>query len=111
MKLTGYIVCPKIYLLLYVTWDDDVTSRDNDIIMSKQPPSWIRHLGFRIFSKRQKTAQNYWKILKTNKNVLKTRKQMKIIALKLFFINRNRKITNLGKHACQNAVAMVTSSS
>ncbi|KAL9951226.1 hypothetical protein ACROYT_G043850 [Oculina patagonica] len=51
MKLTGYIICPKIYLLLYVTWDDDVTSRDNDIIMSKQPPSWIRHLGFRIFSK------------------------------------------------------------
>ena len=59
MKLRGYIVCPKIYLLIYVTWDDDVKSRDNDIMMSKQPLSWIRHLGFQNFPKRQKTAQNY----------------------------------------------------
>ena len=98
MKLTGYIVCPKIYLLVYVTWDDYVTSRDNYNVKTAailDPPSWI----------------GFWKILKTNKNVLKTRKKVKIIALKLFFINRNTKITNLGKHACQNAVAMVTSSS
>ncbi len=36
---------------------------------------------------------------------------MKIIELKLFFINRNTKITKLGKHAYQNSLAMVTSSS
>ncbi len=36
---------------------------------------------------------------------------MKIIALNVIFVYRNRKIANLGKHVCQNAVAMITSSS
>ena len=49
MKHTRNIVCPKIYLFIYVTWDDDVTSRRNCIMMSKQPPSWIRNLGFQNF--------------------------------------------------------------
>ena len=40
---------------IYVTCGDDVTSRDNYIMMSKQPPSWIRHLGFQNFSK---TSEN-----------------------------------------------------
>ena len=57
--------------LVYVTWNDDVILRE--IMMSKQPPSWISKL-------------------------------------KLIFINKNTKITNLEKNACQNAVAMVTSS-
>ena len=59
VKLRGYIVCPKTYLLVCVTWYVDVISRDNYVMMSKQPPSWIRHLGFQNFSKRQKTAKNY----------------------------------------------------
>ena len=29
--------------------DDDVISRDNYVMISKQPPSWIRHLGFKFF--------------------------------------------------------------
>ncbi len=49
-------------------------------------------MDFEFFSKRQKTAQNYWKILKTNKNVLKTGKQVKIIALKLFSLIETRKL-------------------
>ena len=32
-----------------ITWGDDVTSRDNYIMMSKQPPSWIRHLHLYAF--------------------------------------------------------------
>ncbi len=75
-----------------------------------------RHLGsavldFKIFLKLQKTAQNNCKVLKTNQIVLKNREKVKIITLKLFFIYRNTKITNLGKHACQNTVAIVMSSS
>ncbi len=56
-------------------------------------------------------AQEIQPVLKINKIVLKTRKKVKIIALNVFFINRNTKISNLGKHARQNVVAMVTSSS
>ena len=35
---------------------------------------------------------------------------MKITAIKLIVVNENIKIRNLGKHICQNAVAMATSS-
>ena len=45
---------------------DDVTSRDNYIMMSKQPPSWIRHLGFQNFSK---TSENHPKLLKNTQNI------------------------------------------
>ena len=111
MKLRGYIACPKIYLLIYVTWDDDATSRDNYIMMSKQPPSWIRHLGFQSFSK---TPEKRPKLPESTQNLLigakDTLKEVKMIELKLIFINGNTKITNLGKHVCQNDVAMVTSS-
>ncbi len=100
----GCIVCPKLFLLVYVTWDGDLTSRDNYIMMSKQPPSWIRHLG-----KFSKFFQNTRKPPEITEKVLKINKTVKIIALKLpvIFINRNTKITNLGKHSCQNDIAMV----
>lgn len=62
------LVCPKIYLFVYVTWDDDLTSRDNYTIMQKQPPSWIS----KFFQNVRKPA---------NKNVLKTRKKVKLTAL------------------------------
>ena len=109
IKLTGYIVCPKIYLFIYVTCGDDVTSRDNYIMMSKQPPSWIHHLGFQNFSKtsEKKITEKYSK--STIRQCKKILKEVKIVELKLIFINGNTKITNLKKHACQNDVAMVTS--
>ena len=65
MKLRGYIVCLNIYLLVYVTWYDDVISCDNYDIMSKQPPSAI--LDFKLFQKPQKTAANYRKVPKNFK--------------------------------------------
>ena len=39
VKLGTSIVRTKLYLLLYVTWDDDVIRRGNYAIMSKQPRS------------------------------------------------------------------------
>ncbi len=111
MKLTGCIVCPNIFLLVYVTWDDDDTSRDNYIMMSKQPASWICHLRFqKFFNNAKKPPKITAKNTKSIKLWLKTVKGEKI-TLQLIHINRNTKITNLGKHACQNAVAMVISSS
>ena len=94
------IVCPKIYLLIYVTWDNDITSRDNYIMMSRQPSSWIRHRGFQNFSK---TSENSPKLLKNTmqKNSTKNPKRGE---------NGNTKITNLGKHVCENDVSMATSS-
>ena len=43
------IVRSNIYLLIYVTGDDDVISRGNYVMMSKRPPSWIHPLGFQNF--------------------------------------------------------------
>ncbi len=72
-----------------------------------EPQSWISI----FFPKRQKTTLNYCKVLKLNKTVLKNRKKVRIIVLKLIFIDINTKITNLEKkHACQNTVAIVMSS-
>ena len=59
MTLSGYILRPKSCVLVYVTWGDDVMSRDNYVMMSRRRPSWIRHLGFQNFPKRQKIAKNY----------------------------------------------------
>ena len=44
-----------VNLFIYVTWDDDVISRDNYIMMSKQQPLWIRDLGIQNFFK---TSEN-----------------------------------------------------
>ena len=65
MKLRGYIVRPKIYLLIWIMWDDDVILRDNYVIVSKRWQSWVRYLGFQNFSK---TSEN-------RKNLLKSAKQ------------------------------------
>ena len=81
-------------------WGHDVKSRDNYIIMSKHLGSAI--LDFKIFLKRQKTAQNYAQNLY---NSTKNLKEEKIVELKFIFINGNTKITNLEKHVCQNDVA------
>ncbi len=88
----------------YITWQLHYDVKTAAIL---DPPFLIEI----FFLKRQQTTQNYCKVLKINKIVLKTRIKLKIIALKKSFINRNTKITNLGKHAYQNAVAMVMSSS
>ncbi len=64
MKLRGCIVCPKIYLLIYFTWGDDVKSRDNYIMMSKQPPSWISKF-FQNVRKPPKTTEKEFKVNKT----------------------------------------------
>ena len=40
-------------------WDDEVISRENYVMTSKQPSSWIRHLGFQNFFKTSETAKNY----------------------------------------------------
>ena len=90
-----------------VTCGDDVTSRDNYIMMSKQPPSWISKF-FQNIRKPPKITEKYSKSIKQCKKNLK---EVKIVELKLIFINGNTKITNLEKHVCQNDVAMVTSSS
>ena len=105
MKLTGYIVCPKIYLFKYVTWDDDVISRDNYIMMSKQPPSWISKF-FQKVRKPPKITEKYSKSIKQCKKP----QEVKIIELKLIFINGNAKITNL-ENVCQYDVAMINSQS
>ena len=112
-KLKGYIVRPKIYLLIYVTWDDDVTSRGKYIMMSKQPQSWIRHIGFQNFPIRQKTAQITEKFSKSIKQCKKKKnlKGVKISESKLIFTNGNTKITNLEKYVCENDVTKVTTSS
>ena len=57
------------------------------------PPSWIST----IFPKHQKTAQNYWKILKIYKTVQKNLKEVKIVELKLIFINGNTNNYKFGK--------------
>lgn len=66
-------------------------------------------LDFKIFPKRQKIAQNYWKILKTNKHVLKIRKKEKPIALNLFSLIETRKLQIWEKMPVKMALAMVTS--
>ena len=43
MKLGGYIVCPKIFRLIYATWNNDVISRKNYVMISKLTPSWIKN--------------------------------------------------------------------
>ena len=53
----------KILLLVYVTWDNEVLSRDNYVMMSKQQPSWTSN----YFLKRQKTDKNYLEALTNNK--------------------------------------------
>ena len=59
MKLGGYIVRIKMFLLTYVTRHDDFISSRNYIIISEHrhlgsaildPPSWIRNLRFLDFS-------------------------------------------------------------
>ena len=51
---------------MYVTWDVDVTSCDNYSVMSKQPPSWIRHLRFQNVSK---MSGNCLKLLRNTQNL------------------------------------------
>ena len=63
--------------------------------MPKTTPSWIRHLGFQNFSK---TPENRPKLLKYSKSIKqcsKNLKEVKIIELKLIFINGKTKISNL----------------
>ena len=93
MELRGYIVLPKIYLLTYDTWDDDIISSVNYVMISKRRPPWIRNPEFQNFSK---TSENRQKLLKS------THKQVKMTASKLILIDKNMKITNLEKHSCQN---------
>ena len=88
-KLEGKIVCPKIYLLAYVTFNNNVISRDNYVMMSKQPPSWIHHLGFQFFSKMSENRQKLLKSTEKQKIVQERPKKVKIIALKLIFINKH----------------------
>ena len=80
MKLTGYIVCSKIYLFIYVTWDDGVTSRDNYIMPVKT--SWIRF--FQNVRKSPKITEKCSKSMKRCKKK-KNLKEVKIIELKFIF--------------------------
>ncbi len=72
MNIRWYIACPKIYLSIYITWNDDVISRDNYIMMSNSRYLQSAILDFKKFQKRQKTALNYWKVLKIDKTVQNT---------------------------------------
>ena len=71
MKLRGYIIRLIIYLLKYVTCDDDVISRDNYVMMSKQAASWICHIGFQNFLKCQKATEKNENTEKNNKMLQK----------------------------------------
>ena len=78
------------------------------VIMSKQPPSGIRHLEFLDFSANR---QMLLESTQTQQNMgKKNPKNLKLTAFKLIFVNQNI-ISNLPKHASQNSVAMTTSSS
>ncbi len=68
MKLRGYIVCPKNYLLVYVTWVDDVTSRKKLHHNLKTAaildlPSWISNF-FQNVRKPPKITAKYSKSIK-----------------------------------------------
>ena len=89
-----------------VMWDDDVISRDNYVTTFKTAaildlPPWI-------LRKLPTTTEKY---SKTIKKVPKISKTVKTAALKLIFINKKTKITNLVEHVCQNVVAMTISCS
>lgn len=67
-KLSGYIVRPRLFPLTSETCDDDVISRDNYVMLSKQ---------FLIFPKRQKNSKNGSKAIKINKIMLKSPKNIR----------------------------------
>ena len=56
-------VRPTIFPLIYKTLCSNTTSRDNYVIMSKQPPSWIPHIGFLDVSKTSENTKNNLKFL------------------------------------------------
>lgn len=61
-----------LFLLVYKGWVDVVISRNNYVMMSKQRPSWISHLGFLDYSKTSEKPLK--KSLKNGFNVLKMSK-------------------------------------
>ena len=63
--------------------DDDVLSYGNYVIMSKQPPSWIFHLGFQDFSKTSETRKMTEKYSAATETLLKRPKNIKIAAFKV----------------------------
>ena len=64
LKLRWNIVCSKTIILMYMMYMGNV-------IPSKRPQSGIRHLGFLGFSKTSENHQKLFKVLKSNKRVLK----------------------------------------
>ena len=70
-----------------------MTSHHVNIMMSKQPPFWIRHLGFQNFSKNirkpPKITENTQNI---SKKVQKNLKEVKIVELKLIFLMETQKL-------------------
>ena len=73
--LRGLKVSANSCIYIYVTGNDDMISRSIYITMSKQPPSWIRHLGFQVLSKtsesHKKITENYSKAIIRSLKVLK----------------------------------------
>ena len=51
-------------------WDNDVILDSNYVMLCKQPPSWIRHLGFLGFSKVSEKHKNGSKVIKISNTVL-----------------------------------------
>ena len=91
VKLRGYVVCQKVYLLAgarYVIWWRHITRQLRHDLQTADfldPPSWISKI-FQNVRKRPKLTNKYWKTIK------KRPKKAKKTEVKVLFINRHKKL-------------------